>query len=48
VTIEWADALAEGDEAFAHKFGVAVEPNWLGFPEARRYLSEYAHSDAPI
>jgi RimJ/RimL family protein N-acetyltransferase len=47
VTVEWADALAEGDEAFARRFGVGVEPDWLGFPEALPYLAEYAHGDGP-
>jgi RimJ/RimL family protein N-acetyltransferase len=47
MTVEWADALAEGDHAFARRFGIAAEPDWLGFPEARGYLSEYAHGDGP-
>jgi [ribosomal protein S5]-alanine N-acetyltransferase len=47
VTPEWADALGDGDDEFARRFGVTVEPDWLGFPEARPYLLEYAHGDGP-
>ncbi|MBV8528436.1 MAG: GNAT family N-acetyltransferase [Candidatus Dormibacteraeota bacterium] len=31
---EWADALAEGDDVFSHRFGIPVAPGWSGFPEA--------------
>jgi RimJ/RimL family protein N-acetyltransferase len=33
-TVPWLEALAEGDEVFAQRFGIAVEPGWAGFPEA--------------
>ena len=38
------DALAEGDEVFAERFGVAVEPGWDGFPEVVPFLVEAARS----
>ena len=47
VTLEWAEALAEGDGVFAERFGVLVEPEWAGFPEALPILLEAARSDGP-
>lgn len=38
VTEAWADALALGDDAFAARFGVPVEPGWTGFPEVIGFL----------
>jgi RimJ/RimL family protein N-acetyltransferase len=32
--LDWLEALAEGDDVFAARFGIAVEPDWAGFPEA--------------
>ena len=32
--MDWLEALAEGDEAFTERFGVAVAEGWVGFPEA--------------
>jgi RimJ/RimL family protein N-acetyltransferase len=32
--LEWLEALAEGDDVFVERFGIAVEPGWAGFPEA--------------
>lgn len=32
--LEWLEALAEGDAIFTSRFGIAVEPEWAGFPEA--------------
>ena len=32
--LDWLEALAEGDEVFSSRFGIAVEPDWSGFPEA--------------
>jgi RimJ/RimL family protein N-acetyltransferase len=32
--VEWLEALASGDEVFEQRFGIAVEPGWVGFPEA--------------
>jgi hypothetical protein len=31
---EWADALSHGDAEFTKRFGVSVEADWAGFPEA--------------
>jgi len=41
---EWAEALAEGDEVFADRFGIAVEAGWSGFPEAVPILLAAASS----
>jgi [ribosomal protein S5]-alanine N-acetyltransferase len=32
--LDWLEALAEGDEVFTARFGIAVEDDWIGFPEA--------------
>jgi len=32
--LDWLEALAEGDDVFTARFGIAVEPDWAGFPEA--------------
>ncbi len=32
--LDWLEALAEGDDEFAARFGIPVEPDWIGFPEA--------------
>ena len=32
--LEWLEALAEGDDVFTERFGIAVETGWAGFPEA--------------
>jgi RimJ/RimL family protein N-acetyltransferase len=47
VTREWAEALAEGDNAFGERFGVGVEAGWLGFPEALPIILEAARRDRP-
>ena len=33
-TVAWLEALVQGDEVFDQRFGVRVEPDWAGFPEA--------------
>lgn len=33
-SLEWLEALEEGDDAFTERFGIAVVPDWIGFPEA--------------
>lgn len=33
-TVEWLEALVEGDEVFAERFGIPVVDGWAGFPEA--------------
>lgn len=40
VTLAWAQALAQGDDVFAERFGVPVEPGWSGFPEMIPRLGE--------
>jgi RimJ/RimL family protein N-acetyltransferase len=32
--LDWLEALAESDAVFSSRFGIAVEPDWAGFPEA--------------
>jgi ribosomal-protein-alanine N-acetyltransferase len=32
--LDWLEALAEGDDVFTERFGIAVETGWTGFPEA--------------
>ena len=36
LTLEWIEALVEGDGVFAARFGIPVEAGWEGFPEALR------------
>jgi RimJ/RimL family protein N-acetyltransferase len=40
--LDWLTALAEGDEVFAERFGVPVEPGWIGFPEALPFAVDAA------
>lgn len=44
VRLEWAEALAIGDAAFAERFGITVEPGWEGFPDAVPILLEAVRS----
>lgn len=44
LTEAWADALAQGDDVFAARFGVAVEENWAGFPDVIPHLPDMARS----
>ncbi len=44
MTQAWADALVEGDEMFARRFGVTVEAAWAGFPETIPFLARAACS----
>ena len=32
--LDWLVALAESEAVFSSRFGIAVEPDWSGFPEA--------------
>jgi RimJ/RimL family protein N-acetyltransferase len=32
--IDWLEALTAGDDTFTARFGIAVEPGWIGFPDA--------------
>jgi [ribosomal protein S5]-alanine N-acetyltransferase len=36
LTLEWIEALVEGDGVFTARFGIPVEAGWEGFPEALR------------
>ena len=31
---DWLEALTEGDDVFTSRFGLAVEQDWIGFPES--------------
>jgi RimJ/RimL family protein N-acetyltransferase len=33
-TVAWMEALVEGDDVFASRFGIPVVEGWAGFPEA--------------
>jgi RimJ/RimL family protein N-acetyltransferase len=41
---EWAEALSEGDAVFEKRFGIPVEADWSGFPEALPTLLEAART----
>lgn len=32
--VDWLEALAEGDDVFASRFGIPVIAGWVGFPDA--------------
>ncbi|MGH9272268.1 MAG: GNAT family N-acetyltransferase [Ilumatobacteraceae bacterium] len=32
--VDWLETLAAGDDEFTARFGLAVEPDWIGFPES--------------
>jgi RimJ/RimL family protein N-acetyltransferase len=40
--LDWLEALAEGDDVFTARFGIAVEADWAGFPEAIPFAVEGA------
>jgi hypothetical protein len=42
--LDWLTALAEGDAVFSERFGVRVEPGWVGFPEALPYAVDAARA----
>jgi hypothetical protein len=46
VTLPWAEALAEGDDAFVQRFGIRAEEGWDGFPEKRPLLLAAARGHA--
>ena len=43
---DWLEALTVGDDAFVERFGIAVAPGWVGFPEALPHALEAARRDA--
>jgi [ribosomal protein S5]-alanine N-acetyltransferase len=45
VTRDWATAFAEGEAVFSERFGITVEPGWIGFPEALPALVEGARRE---
>jgi len=40
--LDWLTALAESDAVFAQRFGVPVEPGWIGFPEVLPFAVDAA------
>ena len=40
--LDWLTALVESDAVFAERFGVQVEPGWIGFPEALPFAVDAA------
>lgn len=40
LSLEWIEALAEGDGTFTERFGIPVVAEWLAFPEALPYMLE--------
>ena len=47
LTLPWIEALAEGDEAFASRFGIEVVEGWAGFPAAIPFALEAARAGGP-
>lgn len=45
-TPAWAEVLAEGDNVFATRFSVIVEPGWAGFAETIASLRKVAQLDS--
>jgi RimJ/RimL family protein N-acetyltransferase len=35
--LDWLEALLEGDDVFASRFGIPVAAGWVGFPESLPY-----------
>jgi [ribosomal protein S5]-alanine N-acetyltransferase len=46
-SIPWLEALLEGDEVFAQRFGIPVEPGWSAFPETLTFALEGARGPQP-
>jgi RimJ/RimL family protein N-acetyltransferase len=44
LTLPWIEALAEGDDVFTDRFGIAVVEGWVGFPEAIPFAVEAARA----
>jgi RimJ/RimL family protein N-acetyltransferase len=44
IRLDWAEALSEGDAVFSARFGISVEPDWAGFPEAIGFLLRAARA----
>ena len=45
--LDWLEALAEGDDVFTARFGIAVEADWAGFPEAIPFAVAGARERSP-
>ena len=43
--LEWLEALAVGDDELTARFGIAVAPGWIGFPEALPHAVDEARRD---
>ena len=46
-SLEWLEALAEGDAVFSARFAIAVEPGWVVFPETIAFALERTHDTPP-
>ena len=46
-SVAWLEALAEGDDVFAARFAIAVEPGWAVFPETIAFALEGARAAPP-
>jgi hypothetical protein len=47
LTLPWIEALAEGDDIFVARFGIAVIEGWVGCPEAIPVALEAARATTP-
>lgn len=43
--VDWLEALLAGDDVFTERFGIAVAPEWVGFPEALPHVVDGARRD---
>ncbi len=43
--LDWLIALLESDAVFVQRFGVLVEPGWIGFPEALPFAVDAVRND---
>lgn len=45
--LDWVEALVAGDAVFTERFGIAVESDWAGFPDALPILLDAARRGGP-
>ena len=45
MTLEWIEALIDGDDVFTERFGIAVVEGWAGFPEALPHTLDAVRRD---
>ncbi len=43
--LDWLEALADGDNVFTTRFGIAVAEGWIGFPESLPYAIDGVRAD---